>query len=149
MNAGEICNREVVIVNRDQTILDAAKLMREYHVGDVVVMEERNGEKVPVGILTDRDIVIEILAQDLDAGEVLVGDAMSFDLLTALEEDEILETVKRMRARGVRRIPVINAQGGLEGIIAVDDLVDFFAEQMADLVALISTEQRQEQKNRP
>jgi CBS domain-containing protein len=66
-----------------------------------------------------------------------------------LEEDEILETVKRMRGRGVRRIPVVNAQGGLEGIIAVDDLVDLLAEQMADLVALISSEQRQEQKNRP
>lgn len=149
MNAGEICNREVVIVNRDQTILDAAKLMREYHVGDVVVMEERNEEKVPVGILTDRDIVIKILAQDLDAGEVQIGDAMSFDLLTALEEDDVLETVKRMRGRGVRRIPVVNGQGGLEGIIAVDDLVDLLAEQMADLVALISSEQRHEQKNRP
>lgn len=149
MNAGEICNREVVIVNRDQTILDAAKLMREYHVGDVVVVEERKGEKAPVGILTDRDIVIEILAQDLDTGEVQIGDAMSFDLLTALEEDEILETVKRMRGKGVRRIPVVNAQGGLEGIIAVDDLVDLLAEQMADLVALISSEHRQEQKNRP
>ena len=149
MNAGEICNREVVIVNRDQTILDAAKLMREYHVGDVVVVEERKGENVPVGILTDRDIVIKILAQDLDAGKVQISDAMSFDLLTALEEDEILETVKRMRGRGVRRIPVVNAQGGLEGIIAVDDLVDLLAEQMADLVALISSEQRQEQKNRP
>lgn len=149
MNAGEICNREVVIVNRDQTILDAAKLMREYHVGDVVVVEERKGENVPIGILTDRDIVIKILAQDLDAGKVQISDAMSFDLLTALEEDEILETVKRMRGRGVRRIPVVNAQGGLEGIIAVDDLVDLLAEQMADLVALISSEQRQEQKNRP
>jgi len=93
MNAGEICNREVVIVNRDQTILDAAKLMREYHVGDVVVMEERSGEKAPVGILTDRDIVIKILAQELDAGEVQIGDTMSFDLLTALEEDEILERI--------------------------------------------------------
>lgn len=149
MNAGEICNREVVIINRDQTILDAAKLMREYHVGDVVVVEKQKEANVPVGILTDRDIVIKILAQDLDAGKVQISDAMSFDLLTALEEDEILETVKRMRGRGVRRIPVVNAQGGLEGIIAVDDLVDLLAEQMADLVALISSEQRQEQKNRP
>ena len=149
MNAGELCNREVVIVNRDQTILDAAKLMREYHVGDVVVVEKQKEANVPVGILTDRDIVIKILAQDLDAGKVQIGDTMSFDLLTALEDDEILETVKRMRGRGVRRIPVVNAQGGLEGIIAVDDLVDLLAEQMAELVALISSEQRQEQKNRP
>lgn len=148
MNAGEICNREVVIVSRDQTILDAAKIMRQYHVGDVVVVDEQGGERVPVGILTDRDIVIEIVAQDLNAGDVQIGDAMSFDLLTALEEDEILETLKRLRGRGIRRIPVVNKQGGLEGIIAVDDLLDLLAEQVGDLVGLIATEQRQEQKNR-
>ena len=149
MNAGEICNREVVIVNRDQTIRDAAQLMRKYHVGNVVVIELHDQEKVPVGILTDRDIVIEILAKDLDAAEILVGDAMSFDLLTAREEDEILETIKRMRSGGVRRIPVVNAKGGLEGIIAVDDLLDLIAEELEDLVNLISSEQRKEHKNRP
>jgi CBS domain-containing protein len=148
MNAGEICNREVVIANREQTVQEAAKLMRKYHVGDVVVVEERGGERVPVGILTDRDIVIEIVAQDLNAGDVQIGDAMSFDLLTALEEDEVLETLKRLRGRGIRRIPVVNKQGGLEGIIAVDDLLDLLAEQVGDLVGLIATEQRQEQKNR-
>jgi CBS domain-containing protein len=149
MNAGEICNREVIIVNRDQTILDAARIMREYHVGDVVVVEDRNGEKAPVGILTDRDIVIEILAKDLNADEIQIGDAMSFDLLTVQEEDEILETVKQMRGKGVRRIPVVNKQGGLEGIITVDDLLDLIAEQLEDLVSLISAGQRQEHKNRP
>lgn len=148
MNAGEICNRDVVIINRDNTILEAAKLMREYHVGDVVVVEERQGVQSPVGILTDRDIVIEILGQDLEPAEVQVGDAMSFELLTATEEDEILETVKRMRSKGVRRIPVVNQRGSLEGIITVDDLVDLLAEQMADLAALITTEQRQERRNR-
>ncbi|MCK5227913.1 MAG: CBS domain-containing protein [Desulfobulbaceae bacterium] len=148
MNAGEICNRDVVIINRDNTILEAAKLMREYHVGDVVVVEERQGVQSPVGILTDRDIVIEILGQDLEPAEVQVGDAMSFELLTATEEDEILETVKRMRSKGVRRIPVVNQRGSLEGIITVDDLVDLLAEQIADLAALITTEQRQERRNR-
>lgn len=148
MKAGEICNREVVIVNQDQTILDVAKIMRQYHVGDVVVVKEQNEMKVPVGILTDRDIVVEILAKELKADEILVADAMSFELLTALEEDEIFETLKRMRAGGVRRIPVVNGQGGLEGIIAADDLVDLLAEEMMDLVALISNQQHLEQKNR-
>jgi len=148
MNAGEVCNREVVIVNRESSIQEAAKLMRKYHVGDVIVMEEKQGIRVPVGILTDRDIVIAIVARDLKAGEVQVGDAMSFDLLTAREEDEILETVKLMRGKGVRRIPVVNSTGGLEGIIAVDDLIDLLAEQVADLVALITTEQRHERRNR-
>ena len=148
MNAGEICNREVVIVNRESSIQEAAVLMRKHHVGDVVVVEERQGLRTPVGILTDRDIVIEIVAQNLKADEIQVGDTMSFDLLTATEEDEILETIKRMRGKGVRRIPVVNSAGGLEGIIAVDDLVDLLAEQMADLVGLITTEQRHEHQNR-
>ena len=148
MNAGEICNREVVIVNRESSIQEAAELMRKYHVGDVIVVEERQGIQVPVGILTDRDIVIEIIAQNLKVNEIQVGDAMSFDPLTATEEDEILETVKRMRGKGVRRIPVVNSAGGLEGIIAVDDLVDLLAEQVADLVALITAEQRHERRNR-
>ena len=148
MNAGEICNREVVIVNRESSIQEAAVLMRKHHVGDVVVVEERHGLRTPVGILTDRDIVIEIVAQNLKADEIQVGDTMSFDLLTATEEDEILETIKRMRGKGVRRIPVVNSAGGLEGIIAVDDLVDLLAEQMTDLVGLITTEQRHERQNR-
>ncbi|MEA3546858.1 MAG: CBS domain-containing protein [Thermodesulfobacteriota bacterium] len=148
MNAGEICNREVVIVNQESSIQEAAELMRKYHVGDVVVAEERGEMRVPVGIITDRDIVIEIVARNLEADEVLVGDAMSSDLLTATEEDEILETIKQMRGKGVRRIPVVNSAGGLEGIIAVDDLVDLLAEQMADLVALITNEQRHERRNR-
>ena len=148
MNAGEICNREVVIVNRESSIQEAAVLMRKHHVGDVVVVEERQGLRTPVGILTDRDIVIEIVARDLEADEVQVGDVMSSDLLTATEEDEILETIKRMRGKGVRRIPVVNSDGGLEGIIAVDDLVDLLAEQMTDLVGLITTEQRHERQNR-
>ncbi|WP_028584796.1 CBS domain-containing protein [Desulfogranum mediterraneum] len=148
MNAGEICNREVVVVNREQTILEAAKLMQQYHVGDLVVVEEGSGERVPVGILTDRDIVLKILARDFDPAEVKIVETMSFDLLTALEGDELSATVKRMRGRGVRRIPVVNPQGGLEGIIAVDDLVDLLAEQLTDLVALISREQRLEEQHR-
>lgn len=148
MNAGEICNREVVIVKRESSIQEAAELMRKYHVGDVIVVKEKQGIQVPVGILTDRDIVIEIVAQNLKADEIQVGDAMSSDLLTATEEDEILETIKRMRGKGVRRVPVVNSAGGLEGIIAVDDLVDLLAEQVADLVGLITTEQRHERQNR-
>ena len=148
MNAGEICNREVIIVKRENTIQEAAELMRKYHVGDVVVVEEREGMRLPVGILTDRDIVVAIVARDLKADEIAVGDAMSTDLLTAGEDDEILETIKRMRGKGVRRIPVVNSAGGLEGIIAVDDLVDLLAEQLTDLVDLISTEQRLERRKR-
>ena len=146
MNVGEICNREVIIVQSSDSILDAAKLMRKYHVGDVTVVEDRDGQRFPVGILTDRDIVIEILAKDLNPDAISIGDAMSFELLTAMEEDLVMETVKRMREKGVRRIPVVNEDESLEGILRVDDLIDLLAEQVNDLVGLITHEQLRERE---
>lgn len=146
MNIGEVCNREVVIIDKEGSIFEAAKLMREYHVGDVIVVEEKNGERIPVGILTDRDIVRALVAADIDLHAVTVGDTMSFDLLTVKEEDDVVSTIKRMRHRGVRRVPVVNSQGGLEGIISVDDLIDLIYEQLTDLVGLIKHQQEREEE---
>ncbi len=146
MNVGELCNREVIIVGQDATVLEAAKLMRQYHVGDLVVIEKRQGASFPIGILTDRDIVIEIIAGEVDFDAVTVGDVMSYELITASEEDAIADTIKLMRDKGIRRVPVVNKQGELEGIIAVDDLIDLLAEQLKDIVALISCEKKREQR---
>ncbi|HKK05530.1 MAG TPA: CBS domain-containing protein, partial [Gammaproteobacteria bacterium] len=115
---------------------------------DIVVTENHPGRRAPVGILTDRDIVIEVLAEGVDPKTLIVADIMSYDLLTAREDDELLDTVRAMRAHGVRRIPVVNREGGLEGIVSVDDLLDLVAEQLADLVELFRREQRHEQRQR-
>ena len=69
MSVGDVCNREVVIVNAGESVMDAVRLMRKHHVGDVVVVEDSNGRKVPKGILTDRDIVIEIIAENVDLAQ--------------------------------------------------------------------------------
>lgn len=148
MGVGEVCNREVIIIDREGSIREAAGLMREYHVGNVVVVEEKNEERFPVGILTDRDIVLELIALDVDINAVTVGDAMSFELITAREEDDVMETIKRMRHKGVRRIPVVNDRGGLEGILAVDDLMDLLSEQLTDLARLVMGEQQRESEKR-
>lgn len=144
MKVGEVCNREVVVVNRDQSILDAAKLMRSFHVGDVVVVQDAGSVRTPVGILTDRDIVVKLLAREIDLAAVSIGDAMSFDLVTAGEEDSVIDAIEKMRNQGVRRIPVVSSQGGLEGILSLDDCLELVAEQVDDLVQLIKTEQRRE-----
>lgn len=144
MNVGEVCNRDVVIIRGDKSVLDAAKIMREYHVGDVVVVEDRDNTTIPVGILTDRDVVVEVLAQEVALDAVSVRDAMSRELLKVHEEAGIMETVKRMREKGVRRVPVVNNQEGLEGIFSVDDVIELLCEQMADLVGLIKAEQKYE-----
>ncbi len=148
MKVGELCNREVVVIEGSASIREAAKLMRHYHVGDVIVTEKREAGLTPIGILTDRDIVVELLATDLSLDDLCISDAMSFELVTARSEDEVVETVKQMRANGIRRIPVVDDQGVLEGLLAVDDYLELLAEQMADLVALLRNEQRREQKTR-
>lgn len=149
MNVGKICNRNVIIVSREKSIREAAVLMRKYHVGDVVVVDEKNRERFPIGILTDRDIVVLLVARDVDLDAVKVEDVMSFDLLSAQEEDDVMDTIKQMRSSGVRRIPVVNSRGGLEGIVAVDDLIELLSEQMADLVQLILRGQDIEYEKRP
>lgn len=144
MSVGEICNREVVVLRKEESITEAVKLMREHHVGSVVIVDEPDGERIPIGILTDRDIVVELLAQGVDLDTVAVGDAMSYDLLTVGETDHLSDAVKVMRSKGVRRVPVVNEYGGLAGILAVDDVIEIIAEELTDLVSVITVEQGRE-----
>lgn len=148
MFVGEYCVRDVVVAERHMSVPELARLMRRYHVGDIVVVEDHAGERMPQGIVTDRDLVVEVLAEEVDLNAVTAADIMSADLLVVGEGDDLWETVERMRDRGVRRAPVVNARGGLEGILTVDDLIDLLAEQMSDLVQLFRREQRREQATR-
>jgi len=122
--------------------------MREYHVGDLIVVDEKTGKRVPVGIVTDRDIVLEVIAEGVSLNDVCVGDIMSAELVTAHTGDDLLETVKVMRAKGIRRLPVIDDDNELAGILSVDDLIDLFSEQLADLARLITRQQIREQDRR-
>ena len=146
MAIGKLCNREVIVVNRAENALEAAKLMRQYHVGDVVVVEDKDDRKVPAGILTDRDIVIELVAEQVDPGSVTVEDVMSNQLLTVNESDELLDTMEQMRDKGVRRAPVVGKDGELVGILTLDDMLDILAEALKDLVLLTGREQRRERE---
>ena len=148
MSIGRICNRETVIARAEDTIVEVSKLMRLHHVGDVVVIEPGEGGNVPIGILTDRDLVMEILAQDLSPDAVTVGDIMSEEIVTAREEDGIWDTLQRMRIKGVRRVPVVDARGGLVGILALDDLLELLAGELADLAKIVRREEGRERTSR-
>ncbi len=148
MSISEVCNREVVIINKDKTVLEAAELMREYHVGSIVVIKESEAGRIPVGMLTDRDIVVEIIAKNVDIGKLLVRDVMSTDPVIVRESDGISETLKLMRSRGIRRIPVVDDKGVLSGILSTDDFLDLLAEELSDVVKLISHEQELEKETR-
>ena len=140
MPLGEYCNREVVITEKTTEVREAAKLMRKRHVGDLVVVERRGPENIPIGLLTDRDLVIEVLAQDVPVEAVTVGDVMSLELVTARESDGLWDTLDRMRTLGIRRMPVINERGGLVGIITSDDVLELLSEGLGDLAKLVNSE---------
>ncbi|MCK5479111.1 MAG: CBS domain-containing protein [Methylococcales bacterium] len=145
MSVGEYCNRDVVIVNKTDSVQEAIGLMRSEHVGTVVVVEQINDSVVPVGVLTDRDVIVEVFAENVDLQSVNVGDVMSIDLVVVNESVDLMAAIKIMRSKGVRRIPVVNDDGALVGILSVDDVLDLLAEQMMDLAKLISKEQSREQ----
>ena len=111
MRIGDICTLHTIHCQRDTSVQDAALLMRQHHVGDLIVAEQPNGERVPIGILTDRDIVISVIALGLDPASLLVGDIMSAQLLTASEDEDVYDIIERMRVNGIRRLPVVNSLG--------------------------------------
>jgi CBS domain-containing protein len=146
---GEICSRDVVFVTRETTVGAAAKLMRHHHVGSLVVVEQLNGgRRLPVGIVTDRDIVIELTAMDLDANTLTVGDIMAEPLITVRESEGLLETMEIMRYKGVRRLPIVGGDGQLVGIVTIDDLLEVLAEQMTELAKVVAREQVRESATR-
>ncbi|HUW36880.1 MAG TPA: CBS domain-containing protein [Rhodocyclaceae bacterium] len=144
MPIGEVCSRVVVVADRNTTVMEAACLMRQHHVGNIVVVNETNGVNYPVGIVTDRDIVVEIVVNRLDPETILVGEIMVAAIVTVREQDDILDTMQLMRRKGVRRVPVIDDEGALVGIIAVDDLIQLLAEELGELSKLIVHEQAHE-----
>jgi len=149
MNAGELCNREVITTTRDASIQHVAHLMRDQHVGSILIIDEIAGHVSPVGILTDRDIVVEVLAQDIPVTDITAGDVMTFALLKVNEDDSISEVASRMRARGVRRVPVVSASGELTGILALDDILGHLSEELSLLATAIRREAEQETGKRP
>jgi len=148
MPIGEICTREVVIVKRNETVLEAAKLMRQHHVGDVVVIEERDGVRVPVGIVTDRDLVVEIMAPELDPAAMTVGDIMEQELVTVKESMGLFEAIQYMRSKTVRRLPIVDENGALIGILALDDLLELLSEELLAIAKLVRYQRRKETKQR-
>ncbi len=148
MNIGEICTIQTVTCTRDETVQGAALLMRKHHVGDLIVIDGADGQAVPVGIVTDRDIVVSVIALGLDPAGLQVDDIISDDLLTCREDDDVYETIEHMRLRGIRRVPVVNGAGGLTGIVSVDDLLEFLAEEMGDLSRISASGQAHEKRAR-
>lgn len=148
MPIGEICNRETIFVFKDTSILQTAQLMRRHHVGDVIVVEERGAKRIPIGIVTDRDIVIEVIAKEAEPSHLTAGDIITSNLVTARDTEGVYESIQLMRMNGIRRLPIVDADGGLVGIVSMDDLLELLAEEMNEIAKLVSREQLKETKAR-
>jgi len=148
LTTGEICTRSVTVAFKSTTVDGAARLMRENHVGCLVVVDETEGRRSVVGVLTDRDIVTAVVAHALDAKTLRVEDVMTTDLVTAREEDSLIDLMRSMRRKGVRRIPVVGAQSELIGVATLDDVLNILAEELGLLVAAIDSEGKRERQMR-
>ena len=148
MSIGEFCTREVVVAEKNIGMVALAQLMRKYHVGDVVIVEKHVDRMLPLGIVTDRDIVVELIAEEVDLESVTAGDMMSTDLITAKQKDGLWDTLQLMRSQGIRRLPVVSEEGFLEGILTVDDLIELLADELVILAKIAGRGKKYEEENR-
>ncbi len=139
MKVESFFTRNVVTAGLDTTIYEAARLMRSEHVGDVVVVDENDSDK-PMGILTDRDIVVSVLAPDLDTKTITVGDAMSERLATIRLTDDLSDAIAIMGEASVRRLPVVDERKKLVGVLSLDDIVRVLGRYMDKLSRLADTQ---------
>ena len=142
MKIGRLCVRDVVLSERTCAIERAAKLMRQHHVGSVIVIAKNENGNKPIGIFTSRDLVVGIIAEEIDIHTVSLGDVMSDHLITAREDDDFNETIERMRIKGVRRIPVVDRNGYLVGIFTANDMLQILSEKLNSLAVLINQKQK-------
>ena len=149
MAIGELCSREVVYVDRNDTVAQAARLMREHHLGSHVVAEGSDGGRRPAGMITDRDIAVGVVALGLDPEATNVEAAMRGRIVSVREDEGVGRAIALMRAEGVRRLPVVDSSGKLVGVIAADDLIDLFAEEMSGLAGMLTRGANREERERP
>src|SRR5688500_12817403 len=125
MKVGEHCSRYTVTIKPGTALSEAAAVMREKHVGLMVVVDDSEPWRlIPIGVLTDRDIVIQVFAPGANPQSLTVADVMTRNPVMATDQDDLGELLTRLREAGVRRAPVVDAYGGLIGVIAMDDAVE-------------------------
>ena len=149
LTAGGICKRKVSVAYKSTSVTAAAQLMREDHVGCLVVVEDTNGSRQVRGLITDRDIVMSVVAMGLDPEPLCLEDVMSASLVTANEDDPLPVLMRNMREHGVRRVPVVGPNDELMGLVTLDDVLKILAQEMHLLVGSMDTSLKRERVRRP
>ncbi len=147
MLVADICTKAVVTCSPGDRLLEAARKMRDQHVGAVVVVEPRDGVTVPVGVVTDRDVVVDAVVPRLPELQTLtVADLASRDVVTVNAGVNVDRALEIMSEAGVRRAPVVDGRGALVGIVTIDDLIETLAARLIGVVAVIRKQQSRERK---
>jgi CBS-domain-containing membrane protein len=148
LNVGSIASRIVVVAEPRTPVTKVAQLMRENHIGAVIVIEDAPPSNRPIGIITDRDLVVEVLAMDVDYRSLTASDVMTSNPTTVRETDAIFDAVEIMQRTGVRRLPVIDNEDRLVAILTFDDVIEILAQELGDLAKTIRREQKREERAR-
>lgn len=148
MQLSSFCMLDVACCSPRTTVLEAAHLMRQHHTGDLVVIDDDEQKPSPLGIITDRDIVVDVLGKGLDPALTSVGSVIRTPVVVAEEAEDSSQVLERMRTHGVRRIPVVGARGKLVGIVTVDDMLKRLAADASLLTQIVSQEQSHETRTR-
>jgi CBS domain-containing protein len=144
----DACTPDVVCCSGKISVLEAAGLMRRKHVGDLVVVDDPENERIPLGVVTDRDLVVEVLGNGLDPAATTLTSLIRAPVVIAHESEDTTEVIERMRTHGVRRVPVVNQEGSATGIITLDDLLRLFVADANALLAIMKKGQNREQRSR-
>lgn len=137
MSAGRICVREIDVADPGESVESAARQMRDRNVGTLVVLNEK---QEPVGIVTDRDLAVRVVADSLDGKQTPVSEVMTKSPRAVSEETPIEEALALMRAGPYRRVPVVDQAGKLVGLLSLDDILDLLTEEFNLIGSLIQTE---------
>jgi CBS domain-containing protein len=148
MIVSEVCTRAVVTALPATTIAEAAAMMRRHHVGNVVVVDRDDRRPTPLGVVTDRDIVVEVVAKGVDPVGITLGDLLTEPVELIQETATGEEALRRMNESAMRRLPVIDAGGGLVGIVSVDDLLPRLASRIGDVAYLVQRSRAAEARTR-
>jgi CBS domain-containing protein len=144
----DIYTADVVCCARETDAMAAAVLMRQRHVGDLVILDSLDGDRIPLGVVTDRDLVVGVLAQGLDPSSTTVGSLAKQPVIIANESEDVSQVIERMRHHGIRRMPVVGHDGAVVGIVTLDDLLSVVVTEANALLEATARGQKQEQHQR-
>ncbi len=148
MKISDLATPKVITAAGFLSVQQAARKMRDTHVGDIVITVETRGGERPIGIVTDRDITIGVTALGLDPSSLTLAEIMNPRLFTAHANDDADSVLQSMRRIGIRRAPVVDDAGLLSGMFTLDDYLEHLARRLLVVNGLIRKERNHEQHAR-